>query len=385
LYTNFSTFDLVVWLSLFLAIITTIIVACFGTTQRFYESKKWRITLGILVAITLLLIPVAFRRSISDERDRQVALRYTFHPTTATTFDGINFPAGSTVIEDTQEPHHVTSGNVPNGTNLLGLTINGDFSIQRSTPSSAPELDAAFLTAPGTIHDVPCGPGSFKLAPENMVTSMIDTLSCTLAADYAINGLVLKSDTYAQIAIDHSSMSGTLAAPWKTPFAECAAGEFSFTPTLLECTLHRNTVIDGYPLAADQKAAIVTDEKGEISLYSGTLSRNFDVSGISIPAGSTLSASGQVPSADKLLSHALEHYESAEFKLPENAHLTVYDVDVRGNVDIIIFAHKIDVNRSTFSGDDTKGTSVNHNGIEGHHGTYDLTTHTWCWEHDCWN
>jgi hypothetical protein len=350
-------------------------------SERFSSTRNWRVSIIALVAVTTILIPIAFHRVIRDEFEKQAVRRYTFHPSAPTTYDGLLFPAGSTVIEDPDTPHSVTRGNVPENTALLGLVISGDFIMSQST--AARELIDSTLAKPGKIHDVPCASGPFKI--ERDITPKLDVshLNCSLATDYTVNGITLKADTGIEVALDHSSIRGTLAAPWKSPTADCAPGDFFSDPTLLECTLLHDMTISGYPLAAGHEASIVTSGNGVRTLYRGTLSHSFRVLGVDIPAGSEISSSGEVPSAEKLINHELDTYESVDFHLPESAHLVIDGADIRGRVRMNFEAHTFGVNDDALGSDDHVA-GLHHDGISGEHGTYNPETKKWCWEQACW-
>lgn len=377
---HISNFDATVWIALILAVLFTITTACLGFSTRFSRTKTWRITLGILAAVTILLIPLAFHHAIQNELQAENVQRYTFHPSVPTTYDGLLFPPGATVVEDPDPPHTVISGTVPDNTPLLGLTIHGDFTISHS--SGGRELVEAILSTPGRIHDVPCASGPFKIERNMAPDSNVSDLNCTLATNYTIDGLTLKADTNIHIALDHSTLNGTLAAPWKASAAECAPGGFFYSSTLLECTLLHDTVISGYPLSAGHEASIVIGTDGARTLYSGTLSRPFRILGVDVPAGSEISSSGELPSAERLLAHDLSNYQSVDFRLPESAHLVIAGADIRGRVLMSFGAHTFGVNVDTFAADD-QVAALHHDGVTGEHGTYDVETKTWCWEHAC--
>jgi hypothetical protein len=47
---HISKFDATVWIALFLAVLSTIAIACLGFSERFSRTRTWRISLGAMVS-----------------------------------------------------------------------------------------------------------------------------------------------------------------------------------------------------------------------------------------------------------------------------------------------------------------------------------------------
>jgi hypothetical protein len=373
--------DLVLIAALFLlGIVLTTVLALLGIKSSIRRSKVWRICLASIAMSTLLLVPVfLWHRQIEDAYDDALVRLYTFHPVRPTTFDGMLFPARSVVIENKRAPHEVTGGTVPDGTALLGLKIEGEFSIDRTGEDrQTPYLSTATLVHPGKVLGVPCGPGT--LEQSNDTIGGRDRVSCTLASDYRVAGLTVPSGSTIVVAHDSYEspplqVNGETRRAWNAAGVSCASGDFSFQADFT-CVLGSDQVFDGYPLAAGALASLVHGPKGTVAVVNGKLSREFDIDGVPMPAGSVVQQSLEdngYASTQSLRSHTMEKYQSVRFELPDSARLTLAGKALEGSY-IALDVYNQSIKAHVVPSDNPEGE---HNGI------FDLATRTWCWDKGC--
>jgi hypothetical protein len=373
--------DLVLIAALFLlGIVMTTIIALLGIKSSIRRSKVWRICLASIAALTLLLVPVfLLHRQIEDAYDHALVRLYTFELARPTTFDGLLFPAHSVVIEDKLAPHEVTGGTVPGGTTLLGVKVAGAFSVESSGgDNSTTYLSKATLVQPGKVLGVPCGPGT--LEQSNDAIGGRDRVSCTLASDYVVAGLTLPSGSTVVIAHDSNEtpplqISGETKRAWNAAGVACASGDFSYQAGIT-CILESEQVFDGYPLAAGAQAQLAFGSKGTVAVISGKLSREFDIDGVPMPAGSVVQQSLEdngYASTQSLRSHTMEPYQSVRFELPDSARLTLAGKALEGSY-IALEVYNQSIKAHVVPSDNPEGE---HNGI------FDLATRTWCWDKGC--
>ena len=386
-----SNFLATTLLLLLLGIVATVVVALSGIKSSIRSSRRWRISLGVIVAVTVLQVfLIASHRDFEDAYEKLQAWRYTFHPKVLTTFDGMLFPAGSTVIEYPDDSSHpVSGGTVPKGTTLLGLKISGDFSIENqhigSTDagtntryvSESTLVEPAEITfiEPAGIHSLICAAGKFKHSIPTVDGK--EELDCTLAKDYTINGITIPSNSDVDITVDGErlELSATVKHSWKFSTIECASGQFS-TYVGFACPLAHDQTLDGYPLAAGQDTSFRFDKDGTAFVKSGVLSRDFEVLGVSVPAGSVLnplSSDCETATAEDLRSHKIPGNECVTFLLPEKTPITVAEKKFEANDINLRFSNKsIDVI-----------TASNGHNQDEHAATFDLTTKKWCEDETC--
>ena len=378
-------------LLLLLGIVASVVVALSGIKSSIRSSRRWRISLGVLVAVTVLQVfLIASHRDFEQAYENFQVWRYTFHPKVPTTFDGMLFPAGSTVIEYSGNPSHpVSGGTVPKDTTLLGLRISGDFSIENQdiestdagtntryvSESTLVEPVEISLVEPADIHSVPCAAGKFKHTIPTVGGK--EEIDCTITKDYTVNGITIPSNSDVEITNDHGSIepSATVKHPWKFSTIECASGLFT-TYIGFECPLAHDQILDGYPMAAGQETSFRFDEAGTAFVKGGVLSRNFEVLGVIVPTGSVLHPLGtdcETATAEDLRSHKIPENECVTFLLPEKTPITVAGKKFEANDINLYFSNKsIDVITA----------SNGHNENE-HAATFDLTTQKWCEDETC--
>jgi hypothetical protein len=385
-----SNFLAITLLLFVLGVITSVVVALFGIRASIRRSNTWRLSLAILVALnSLLVLLIASNRVLEDSYANFKAWRYTFHPKVPATFDGILFPAGSTVIENPDDSSHsVTGGFVPVDMTLLGLKIHGDFAFEHEqdkitdaennmryiSESTLVEPAKINLIESAKIHDVPCGPGKFKHTIPLVAGQ--EELDCTITENYTINGIAIPSNSDVEITNDHSNIevNATVKHPWKFSTIECASGRFS-TYIGFECPLAHDQVLNGYPIAA-RDTTFRFDGDGTAFVSSGVLSRDFEALGIVVPAGSTLnppSAECESATAGELLSHKIPGLECVKFLLPEKTPITVAGRKFEANHINLDFS-----NQSI-----TVITASNGYNADEHIAEYDITTHKWCEDEQC--
>ncbi len=162
------------------------------------ENRKrtgWRITtalLGVGLLPAAPFLPMAW----DDVREARAAKNNTFHLTAPATYDGVAFPAGSTVILEPDSPHELKSGYVPQTTLMYGFMVIHDFVFKSDWGSQIKEfrlLTDATLTAPVKVHNVPCGPGPLMQFDTHDAPGY--ALTCTLAEDYTFAGLTFEHGT----------------------------------------------------------------------------------------------------------------------------------------------------------------------------------------------
>lgn len=140
-----------------------------------------RTAYGMLAACpALLLCAVPVLEDMLSPLRYSLQMRAARHHLSAPqTFDGIQFPAGSTVQLSITDGK-VESGNVPVPTVIAGLPLVGDFDLLG-------EIDfyvkSGTLAAPAVVNDVPCAPGPIRF-------SFLDpsTTRCVLARDHEFQG-----------------------------------------------------------------------------------------------------------------------------------------------------------------------------------------------------
>jgi hypothetical protein len=368
-------------LLLVLAVMLSLFVAGLGIKREIRRSRLWRIGLGSIVAITVILVPVAF---YPTWHARHLMEQYSFYPKAPMVLDGMLFPAGSAVYESEDPPHHVKSGSVPISTVVLGLPIVGDFNIEYSDgPEAKPFLPGGELTGPADIGGVPCGPGGFEYSVD---AKGEEETECTLAHDLPVAHLAgwqgtvtLKGGTQATISHTQEMVArtGTLATEWKGPMAECGPGGFGVSEKSFACTLAHDQVFEGYPLAGGQSASFKLQDDGKVHVESGVLSRGLAVAEIRVPAGSSLlSAHNVVPDEDALPAGG---GENTVFQLPAQARLVVGGAEMRGEVILEIFPEAIKV----LTVGDSDSASIHHEGTVSRLGLLDRKTHSWCWDDGC--
>ncbi|TCV93363.1 hypothetical protein EC912_105223 [Luteibacter rhizovicinus] len=377
---NLLFFALVI---LVLGTIVTIVVALLGIKSSIRRSKSWRIWLACLAGITVLQVPLltSHREIEQSFRDLQVRL-YTSHLRSPATYEGISFPAGSTVIRDYDDPHPVMGGTVPAGTTLFGLKIDGDFTISRTgDDGQTPYLAAGTLVAPATIHKVPCAKGGFSHTFDTSNTN--EVVTCTLSTEGTIDGIPIPSGSEVVVTFNtyngQIDASGDVKRAWRASGVDCAEGHFTYF-SVLECPLTRDQVFDGYPVAAGHTASFKVDGKGSAVVYEGALSHDFDVAGVRIPAGSAFKTSynGQYISADTLRTHTMDESQYVQFDLPAATSLTISGVVLQGEyVGLYVYNHSIKVHVVTPATDpDADADTAIRDG------TFDLAKKTWSWEEE---
>lgn len=380
---NLHISDLVVVCTLLLlaGIVATIFVALLGIKASIRRRRGWKACLGIVIAITVLQIPLLLsHQSIEDASSSVKTWYYTFHPTRPTTIDGIAFPAGTTVIEYPNQPHVVLGGTAPAGASLLGLKIAGDFTIlHRHDDAETPVLSGGTLVEPADIHGVSCAAGAFTHEPDT--SSLNDTVSCTLVSPYDTGKILLPAGTHVSVTFDADKprpeeISGEASHAWTVSNVKCAAGSFSYAGNF-SCPLDGDQVFDGYPISSRHASSLFLDTKELATVREGMLSSDFEVDGVHMPAGTQLTASydGQYISAKDLRAGNMDDDQFVKFELPDAARLTIAGAQLGGGYIGLYFynhsikAHTVDVN------DDRE------DGV--HDGRFDLATRTWCWDKAC--
>ena len=257
---TFSTLFVFASLALLVAIPATLILALLGLKQSIRHGRFWRYGLPACMAFVLLQLMLFFNsHAIDSAWSDAERWYYTRHLRSATVYDNMHFPARSTVVLSPRYSHEVIGGAVPVDTPLLGLTVQGDFSI-RTTGEDKPTtyLSEGVLAQPASIRGVPCAAGAFthSIEPE----SWKDEVNCTLASNYAIRNLELPAGTNAIITFDtvrppDVHVIGYALHDWSWLGVRCAKGGFRYYGDLT-CTLAVTQSVAGYPLAVGQAAVV---------------------------------------------------------------------------------------------------------------------------------
>ncbi|MDN7427166.1 hypothetical protein [Burkholderia sp. AU45388] len=212
-----------------------LIVAAFGLNGRVRAHKAWRRCVALLCCMVFVQVVVLFNnRSITDNYAHAISAWYTHRLTRATTFDGMTFPPGSTVVLEVYSPHSVKSGTVPSNTPLLGLTVSGDFAVNRSDDNTS-YVAYGTLAKPASLAGIECAPGPFKHHKERSAFNydeFQDTVDCTLASGLRDGELDLPAGTHVKALVVggtvEMSISGELPHLWKVFGIECDTGAFEF-------------------------------------------------------------------------------------------------------------------------------------------------------------
>jgi len=373
---SFSDLVAFTLLALLIAVPVTIILALLGIKRSIRRSRFWRYGLPICVAFVLLQLMLLFNHG-DIEQAYADALRqhYTHHLSEPKVYDGLQFPAGATVVLTTWEPHTVSTGTLPVETMLLGLPVHGDFSIDvAGYDKPVRYLSEGVLSRVAEIRGVPCAAGKFS----HRVDSSKDSVDCTLAADHAIGDLVLPAGTRASLAFDVDrpgdvEVFGDAPRDWSALGVQCAKGEFDYYGGP-KCILARNQLVAGYPLAAGQEASIYRTRHGELAVTKGVLAENFEVAGVRVPVGSTIEATynGDGIDADRLRHHDLGEGEYVGFELPKGARMELAGSVLEG--DFI----SLSVRASSISAHVVVDPEGEHTIIRD--GEFDLATRQWNWK-----
>ena len=377
---SLSISNLVVFafLALLVASAAAIILALLGIKRSIRHSRFWRYALPGCIAVALLQVVLLFNhRDIEQSYNEAVQRYYTHHLSAPKVFDGMHFPAGSTVVQSTWSPHTVTGGTVPAGTTLLGLTIRGDFAISYTGDDiQTPYLSEGILARPMTIHDVPCAGGEFKHAFDS--SSSKESVDCTLASNHAVGELVLPAGSQLSIAFDtyrrgEVEVSGDVPRDWSALGVRCAKGWFAYDDDL-ECTPAVKQLVAGYPLAAGHDVTVYRQQDGEVSVGNGVLAGDVEVAGVRIPAGSTIDAiyDGHGINADQLRNHDMDDHEYVRFELSKGARMEAEGTVLQGD------SVSIEIYRSWIRASITTDSGTDHTAMR--NGEFDMASRTWRWK-----
>lgn len=268
-----SDLAIMLFLALALTIPLTLIVAAFGLHPRIRKHKAWLRSVVVLCCLVLVEVFALFNnRSIVDDYDHAVRDSYTHHLRQPEDFDGMTFPAGSTVALNEYSPHTIQSGTVPADTPLLGMYVSGDFWMARLDNTSY--VAAGTLARPASLAGIECAPGPFK-HEKNQASfdsaKFWDSVDCTLAAELHYHELDLPAGTRIKVRdIDSNSadlISGESPAPWKIFGIQCEAGAFAFEPlTQVFCVSAVDQRVGKYDLLQGDGIKALREQDGSLTI-----------------------------------------------------------------------------------------------------------------------
>lgn len=344
-------------LAIFASIVTVSVIAfvgLLGLMQGVRQSRLWKRSLKGLFSIALLEVVVFFSYSPIAKMIEQAKVGwYTHQITEPTVIDGVQFPAGSTVVQSPQWPHEVLHGTVPPGSPVLGSVITGDFELTADWSSKPPKysLSRATLATPSTFDGFDCAPGKFTHYTDvqsNDYTSLID---CTLASSYGSGDIVLPPGSHIK-AFDSDKfhlgkVSGELPGEWTTFRVRCAKGAFDVDEQhRFSCTSATRQTIAGYDLAPDHKITVYRTREGEFSIREGVLASVLDVDGLRIPAGTWMyQADADFPNlAERVRKQQFEENQYLEFDVPAGTKLDATGtILVGGAIKILMDSHVAEI------------------------------------------
>ncbi|CAJ0695063.1 hypothetical protein LMG18102_02056 [Ralstonia mannitolilytica] len=379
---NLSGVVLVTGVLFLLGALSTILVALAGISASMRGNRIWQVAVVAVPLFALVqLMLLSAHRDIEDWYSNVLGSYYTSHPRSSVAFDGMQFPAGSTIVRDIYAPHQVLRGSVPAGTAILGTEIGGDFAMGWDGPDSeAPYVAEAILTAPAVIRGVPCAPGNFKQTIETSSTTR--SLSCTLANVVTIDSVVVPAGANVTLTrgMGRDVVSGWVDHPWVASTVACAAGEFEYNG-VFQCPLAHDQVFDGYPIRANDSVEIrfgrvdsSGDRGGNPRLVRGILAQPIDFAGVRIPAGTTIQSANAGPliTPAELRKAAWQGNGTVRFDLPEGAKTSIGDAVFSGSGIAVYVSNGTMIVRAP---DDDNGSAKS--------GRYDLIHRTWCREDTC--
>jgi hypothetical protein len=365
-------------LALLVAIPLTIILALLGIKRSIWHSRFWRYGLPGCVIFVLLQVMLLFgHRDIEQAYNDVVAQHYTHHLSSSKVYDDLHFPAGSTVVQSTWEPHDVIGGTLPVETVLFGLPIRGEFSIGvKSHDDPTRYVSEGVLTRPMAIHGLPCAAAKFTQGFDT--SSEKETVECTLAADHVVGELALPAGTDATFEfstdrIGDVEILGRAPRDWSALGVQCAKGVFSYRGDL-GCTPAMAQRVAGYPLGVGRDLSVYREHNGDVSVGDGMLGEDVEVAGVHIPAGSTIDAiyDGHGISAARLRAHDMDDNEYARFELPKGARLEVAGAVLEGDsITLSVYGKSI---RAFI----VKDSGTDHTSMRD--GELDLASRTWQWK-----
>ncbi|MDR3447751.1 MULTISPECIES: hypothetical protein [Dyella] len=365
-------------LALLVTIPATIILALLGIKRSIRHGRFWRYGLPCCVLFVALQLLLLFNhRDIEQAYSEAVVQHYTHHLSSPKVYDDLHFPAGSTVVQSTWEPHDVSGGTLPVETMLLGLPIRGDFSIAVTGGDNPTRyVSEGVLTRPTAIHGLPCAAAKFKQGFDT--SSEKETVDCTLAADHVVGELALPAGTdatfeFSTYRIGDVDIIGDAPHDWLALGVRCAKGVFSYHGDL-SCTPAVAQRVAGYPLGVGRDLSVYREHDGDVSVGDGMLAEDVEVAGVHIPAGSTIDAiyNGHGISAARLRAHDMDDNEYVRFELPKGARLDVAGTVLEGDsVTLSVYATSI----SAFI---TKDSGTDHTSMR--NGEFDMASRTWQWK-----
>ena len=168
-----------------------------------------RLGWGVLTLVGLLAVSaVPMLSEIWSEHEQKLAYdRNTHHLKAPQLLSGIVFPAGS-MVHVSNYNDDVEFGFVPVPTPIAGLTLIGDFRLERADSSGPYSIVAGSLAVPTPIHGIPCGTGPLLAKDE--------TTRCILDRDYDFNGHLMAHGQGIEIYRSPAERAGgsALGAPW---------------------------------------------------------------------------------------------------------------------------------------------------------------------------
>lgn len=300
-----------------------------GLRQRTFWRRAAVAAVAVLALDTLVASP--FIAEIAKEQVRAWKVRYyTYHLEAPRSFDGTQFPAGSVVELAIDPPHRLDRGSIPAPTRVLGLELIGDFSVGETAAGAF--IKRGTLASAATINIVPCGPGRLERDAD------ADEVSCTLARDLTIAGMVLGTGTSTDIWFSPLGgppiiKTGTLAQSVHVADLGCAIGPVEYAAYRLRCLLDDDQVVRGFPLAGGHLATLSTDSDHAQSVDEGTLAAPLSILGVTLPAGARIEFVGHYTAGD-LSSGPLRATDSVSFILPQGSAVAVEGVLLEGEVEI---------------------------------------------------